>query len=57
MENKVCIACKQPIDDAVAVETSKGGWVHYGQCLNYVEGLSMSESEQEDVLQETQLLI
>lgn len=59
MENKVCIVCKQPIDDAVAVEMSKGGWVHFGQCLNYIESLSMTESEisEQEQLQETQLLL
>lgn len=53
--SKICAVCKQPIDDALVVETDKGP-VHPGGCYNYIVELPVSESTQEH-LNETQLLL
>ncbi|ADG60095.1 hypothetical protein Acj9p195 [Acinetobacter phage Acj9] len=55
MEHKICVVCKQPIDDALVVESIKGP-VHPGQCYQHVEDMPMTESG-DTLLAETELLL
>lgn len=56
METKICTVCKKPIDDALVIESTRGP-VHPGHCFNYVTDLPVTESNNEDVLTETELLL
>lgn len=53
-----CIVCKQPIEEGQGVDTPSGK-VHNGSCLTYFTETTryVCESQQEEVLQETQLLL
>lgn len=57
---KICICCKQPVEDALAIET-KNGVVHSGYCYQMVtEKPAINESEmleQEQLVEETMLLL
>ena len=55
MNKQVCVVCKQPIDDALVVNTYKGP-VHPGVCLNHVEDMPVSENTDE-LLESTELLL
>ncbi|WJZ28087.1 hypothetical protein NCTGTJJY_CDS0208 [Serratia phage 92A1] len=51
----ICVCCKQPIDEALVLETAKGP-VHPGVCFNYVRDGELSEQEEQE-LNEVQLLV
>lgn len=55
MHNTICKVCKTPIDDALVIQTEHGP-VHPGPCLNYVQNLPISESD-DKLLNETELLL
>lgn len=55
MQQHVCLVCKKPIDGSISVEV-KGGFVHPGECLRYVESLPLTESADEESLNEVQIL-
>ncbi|WCZ66369.1 hypothetical protein [Yersinia phage MHG19] len=51
----ICSVCKQPIDQALVVNTQLGP-VHPGPCYNYAVELPVTESSEEQ-LNEVQLLV
>lgn len=51
----ICVVCKKPIEGSIAVEVGNG-FVHPGECLRFVESLPISESEDEQSLNEVQIL-
>lgn len=57
---KICICCKQPVEDALAVQT-ENGVVHTGYCLQLVTERLISEDangeEQEQLVEQTMLLM
>lgn len=57
---KICICCKQPVEDALAIKTEHGV-VHSGYCLQMVtERPLLNEAEgieQEQLVEQTMLLI
>ncbi|AFL47738.1 hypothetical protein ZZ1p0200 [Acinetobacter phage ZZ1] len=56
MEQRICAVCKAPIDDALVIETEYGP-VHPGHCYQHVTEMPFSESEQDNILAETELLL
>lgn len=57
---KICICCKQPVEDALAVQTEHGV-AHTGYCLQLVTERQISENsdveEQEQLVEQTMLLM
>lgn len=52
-----CIVCKKDIIDvSQAIKTDKG-FVHIGVCADHIAKIAISESDQENFLQETELLL
>lgn len=51
--DKICVCCKQPIDEALVIESVHGP-VHPGVCYNFVRDNELTESE--GSLTEVQLL-
>ena len=56
MQTVICTVCKQPIDDMLVVQTDKGS-VHPGPCLQHAQELPVTESDFDNVLVETELLL
>lgn len=59
MANKVCLVCKAPIDEALAIPVpALNGFVHPGECLIFLERNELNESEGSEVqLNEVELLM
>ena len=56
MEKVICVVCKQPIDDMLVVQTQNGP-THPGHCQQYAQELPVTESDFDNVLVETELLL
>lgn len=52
---KICVCCKQPIDEALVIESTSGP-VHPGPCYNFVLEQCITESDKEE-LNEVQLML
>lgn len=53
---KVCVICKTPIDEALAITTAKGH-VHPGPCLNLYREQESRLNESEHHVEEIQMIL